>query len=219
MDRKQQLEFLDMSIQLDVQGALSSLALKWYMDQFFHKHDDVEKKRLFTTNIANNYLYQANLAHFEKNLLHAADEIHEALNRDPKLDIEVLHRWDLKNHRDYLSHPGKGGQFDNPEMKKFIDEDRHYKDPKAILLWNARRSILEALDKAGSDRSTKYPISVGLRGGMVELVQGAIHLCLKDDIPRPTWQEVFDILKSFMSDYQTAVSKEADRLYRAPENN
>lgn len=213
MDLKQRLEFMDMLIQLPVEGALSSLALKWYMDQFFYAKDDGEKKRLFRTNIANTHLYQVNLSHFERCLVNAADQIHEELNREPKPNIKILHRWDLKNHRDYLSHPGKGGQFNNPEMKKFMAEKRYYKEPKAVFLLNARRSLLDALAVVGSDRATKHPTTTRLNGGMAEIVHGAINYSLNDGIARPSLQEVTEVLKTFFAEYHQHIVTEADRQF------
>jgi hypothetical protein len=213
VDLKQRLEFLDMLVWLNAQTALSCFALKWYMDQFFYRHDENEQKKIFKTNIANTFLYQSNLSHFERCLISVADQIHEELNREPKPDIKVLHRWDLKNHRDYLSHPGKGGQFDNPEMKKFVEEKRYYKEPKATLLWNARRSILDTLTSLGSDRPAKNPTYIGLFNGMAELAQGAIHYCLNDSVQRPSVQEVREALEKFFSDFNTHLEQEAYRSY------
>lgn len=202
-----------MLVCFDMQMALGCFAGKWYMDQFFYKHEDAEMRRLFKTNIANTFLYRANQSFFERTFLSAADHIHEELNREPKMDFKVLHRWDLKNHRDFLSHPGLGGQFENPQMKKFVEEKRYYKEPKAVQLWNARRSILDKLTELGSQRPAKDPSYVGFPSGMVELVHGAINHSLNDDIIRPSMDEVRNSLVTFFKEFQAHLVKEADKAF------
>ena len=53
-----------------------------------------------------------------------------------------------------------------------------------------------------------------LQAGMIELVQGAIHMSFNEGIPRPTWQQVHDSLRAFFTIYNEALSKEADRQFQ-----
>ncbi|MBC7457356.1 MAG: hypothetical protein H7235_03700 [Bdellovibrionaceae bacterium] len=213
MDLKQRLEYLDMLISNDTKEAISCYALKWYMDYFFYQHTEEEIKRLFKTNIANTFLYQVNFSHFKRCIVSVSDQIHEELNRAPAIENKILHRWDLKNHRDYLSHPGKGGRFDNPTMKKFIEEDRQYKEPIAIFLWNARQSILESLSNLGSEYPKKNPTYIGLSNGMIEIVQGAIHYSLNDEAPRPSAANIKNVLQAYFISFQKHLSEEAEKQF------
>lgn len=205
MDVLTRLEFLDTIIALEVRYALTSLAAKRFMQQIFYSFEkDEDRNSVFTTNIANTYSYRLNEAMIERSVVHVAENIHNESKMPPALPLEIQHRWDLVNHRDYFSHPGKV-EFDNPAMKKFIEEDRHYNDPKALLLWNARKSILDYLKSNGSTKKQVCPLEVIILGGVPELVSTALHYCLQPDVRRPTQEEIVASMKDFFKAYESAI--------------
>jgi hypothetical protein len=210
MDLKQRLEFMDMTVALDVRYALVALASKRFMDQYFYGvEDEAEKRRLFKTNIANSYSYQLNSAMIERSVVNVAENIHEEAKRKPNLPVEIKHRWDLVNHRDYISHPGKV-DFENSEMKKFIAEKKHYRDAKAVLLWRARQSILTHLEGLKYDGSRAVLLGIPLLGGVPELISTAINYSLNDGIEKPSYAVVLAILQSFFEQYEAAVRKASE---------
>lgn len=213
MDLKLRLEMFDQLIGLDINFCLSGFALKLFMDRLFHGYEKVEEQREdFHTNIANCYPYSANVAYIERLLVKVGDHIDEEFKKKPNLDLHVPHRWDLKNIRDFIRHPGRV-KFDNESLQKFVDNNGYYKQPKSIFLWNARRGILEELDKLGSERSKKWPPQVPLLKGMDDAVLSALKITLKPGNTRPDIAAITIAMGHFFSGYEEKLRKEVDRQY------
>ena len=109
------------------------------------------------------------------------------------------------NHRDYLSHYGEV-KFWNPDLQKFFDEKRQYSDPKSLIIWQARKSIMDKLLELGSDRPTKYPLYLTVLTGMTEMIDCAIQYSLNDGIPRAPLADLKKNLIDYFSKYQQAVA-------------
>ncbi|MBX7232053.1 MAG: hypothetical protein K1X29_08200 [Bdellovibrionales bacterium] len=199
MNEIQRLEFADSILWTSSRNALTALATQHFLNRQFYGLPEDERRKLFKTNVANNYLYQANEAVIGRSIVDAVENL-RAENKRQALPLGAEDLEELRKHRVVISHPANI-KFSNPDVQKFYDNDGHYKDPTAVRIWRIRQSLLNELTKIGSQQESKFPNQVTVQLGTCELIYGAIAVSINDCEPKPNFVElqksVFDYFKKF----------------------
>lgn len=145
----------------------------------------------FWNNPANTITYSGMRALEEQSIVHLAEVL-----RNPTLAVppEVRHVKDLAHHRDAASHPYVL-EWRKKEMQEFHDQKRKYRDVRAALVWDMKKSVDELLLKAG--RTPKRAFEVNVQ--MVHALRAVFQGCMRPEALAWTNDEgaLLDSLKRF----------------------
>ncbi len=167
---------------------------------------------MFKTNVANNFLYQANQAVIESSIVGLVETIREQDKRDA-LGIEFPDLEELRKHRVVISHPANI-KFNDPEVQEFFNQRKQYKDPTAVRFWRTRQVLLDRLQALGSGQGNKFPSEVLVQPGTIELIQSVLNLSLQAGGQLFTTEELWQCVPGYFKKYEDGIRKFAAEMPR-----
>jgi hypothetical protein len=203
MTELQRMEFLDGLIWSYSRNGLTALATEHYLNHQFYGLPEEERKKVYKTNVANTFPYQANDALIDSSIVHIV-ECFKSEEKMGVLPIQIPDLEELRKHRIVISHPSTV-KFSDPKVQTFYEADQHYKDPKAIRLWRVREAMIEKLRELDSTKI--FPNEVVVQLGTVELIHGAISSSLAEGQVAPPMPEIAKSIFPYFKKYEQAIQR------------
>jgi hypothetical protein len=203
------IELLDTSVWIYTREGLSAAAAELFV--LYQYHGQSERESKFKTHVANNMVYRAIDALISRSLIGTYEAIREEIGREGPLGFDIPGLEELKAHRTYHSHP-QNVTWDKKYMQDFVAKQLHYRDIKAVRLYQARQAIIDHLLKVGSQR--QIPANGAIPTSAI--VQMA-KLCLQEAfqpgtrLPHDVDQHIINFFKEF-NDYITKVAAQSSTL-------
>lgn len=180
MNPVQRLEFLDTSLWIYTSAGLSAAAAHLFV--IHHYHGQPDKEKVFKTHVANNIVYRSIESLIDYSVVGTYEALHEEISRGGTLGFDIPGLDELKGHRHYASHPETIEW--RKDMKEFVEKELHYRDVKAVRLFQARQAIIDQLDKLGTQR--KIPENGAIAtAGIVEMAKLCLLQALQPGVNLP----------------------------------
>ncbi len=205
MTEIQRLEFIDGILWTCSRNALTALATQRFLNRQFYGLPEEERRKVYKTNVANSYLYQANEAMIKRSIVEIVEHLREE-HRRQALPLAEDDLEELRKHRIVISHPANI-KFSDPEVQKFYDNDSHYKDPTAVRIWRLRQTLLNELTKQGSPQETKFPNTVTVQLGTCELIHGAMSVTYNESEPKPRLEDIQTSVFNYFKKFEEVIRK------------
>lgn len=198
MNPLKRLEVLNLLVTQPVTTAIQSYMLIDYLDWQFYGREKDEMEKCFRTNPANTYVYLAIKAKADADLVSLIESIRTEEKSFGNLPAEIVNKWDLVNHRDYISHPSTF-KWNNSSMAEFAEQKLHYKQNKPKLIWEAKKSLENAINEQGG--AIKNIVTPTCPLIFVDLVEIVWKHSLNDGLIPPSKNVIEQSLIDFFTKY------------------
>lgn len=202
MNELTRLEMIDSLISHNAEMAISSYVFLDFIDLQFMQRPREEQERLYKTNPANTYLHTAIKAKANSDLVDLIELIRTEEKMFQDLPVEIKHKWDLVNHRNFISHPSTV-TWSSPGMAKFIEDKMQYTQSKPQIIWRAKKSIEIALNDRGG--KSKNELKLRVLEIYIDVTYLIWQYSAKDDVKIPAKDELRESLASFFQSYKAQI--------------
>ncbi len=166
----QRFKLLDTILWIHTSAGLSASAAHLFL--LHHYHGQPERDTVFKTNVANSIVHRSIEALINQSVVGTYETLSKEIQRFGSLGFEITGLSELKGHRNYTSHPGTVEW--RKDMKEFIERELHYRDIKAVRLYQARQAVIDKLHALGHNEKVSDNGALATNG-----IAEMIILCLK----------------------------------------
>lgn len=204
IDDIRRLEVLNTILGLDAFHGLTALVTKDFLDLQFYGRSKEEREEIFSNNVTNNVLYQANYALAQQSIVAFYERLVGEEKLFGKYSIPFPDQVELRKHRHIISHPANV-YFRDEKVQDFWESDEHYTDNVALRIFRTMRIIENRLKE--SEATNVKPFFIQLGNGTAHLVHGVLSLSYKPGNGVPDIPTLYLILTNSFRDYQEKLEK------------